>query len=675
MWKIQSRQQESPSYVFAVLHHADPAFSKASERMQSVLKSCKYYAGVWPVDGVGRNELLMKIQRADHAVLRKEYRKKAYRPLENLVALQLSDNLDVYASWQPLYLRQILQDAGRSKNQQRFWDEELYYVARAAGLSSQYSVSVHTLSGQIQAIPLEEQLSLLRSYAQRPVESERDLDRLAAHYAYARWNELALDYRALLGSAAAPRLQDGIALMVSTSIMESREAPGGFYAVPAELLGGPRGVFSNLEQLGMSLEPVPLSGFQAELLNRLPEWILKEEAGQRDQTQIPAAEHTEQQNEPISTIESVTEPAAPSGPVETAEEYDIPELDIHASSSHSQNISRLFDNIADLEAMGRAAYIADPFSDLINPLELDTAFLKQWIHFKPRERDFSVRLPFEPQLLTNAYKAEGGIVEIQAFLLNDPASELYLLISRSQYPNPFKLSDPVRFFENAQEGTRIKFNGLVMAERPLSAPLYRGREFVYSLPDQRYLRGRLMLLNNQLYQLTAIGTRDVAWSDEAEIFLRSFSLPRANVRTWAHISGPRFRARMPITPLHGQRTVQTPSGAVDVKLWSLDDPLSKITYFISLSHYPPEVARSRKAFLEQIAEGTAINLNGNIVRNEKISVGRRKGRFVEIHTPEKHYRIRFLLDGSDLHQIMAGGSPDKVAGADVQYYFDSFSFQ
>ncbi len=646
LWKIRSGAQESSSYLFAVLHHADPAFSAAFEQITPVFQRCGFYAGVWPADAVSRNELMGLILREDQQTIRKEYRKPGYSALDQLVPERLGDDLLSYVSWQPIYLRRLLQDAGRKNQGQIFWEDGLHYLARSLAMPVHLINSPETISELINDIPLEEQLELVRKYGEMAGRQDSVLDQYAGFYVTGDWDGLATLCRETEGEAAALRLLDGLALSTATGILESASVPGGFYTIPAELLGGSDGVLNKLNQLGVELEPVPVSQFITDLKAALPAWMI-EEAGL---TANPASEPQVATHIAIVS-ENVSE------------------------NANQEGVNPLFTSLDAWKATPQLPHTADPFSDFVEYRDLDTSFSRQWIRYQPREKDFTVRLPFTPEIVSNTFRAEGGTVEVQIYLLNDPLSELYYLISRNQYPSPFELSDPAQFFSNAVEGTRVKFDGLVLADRPVSTPLYRGREFVLSLPDARYLRGRILLVNNNLFQIVTIGNLQTAWSDQAEVFLRSFALPRGNVRTWAHVSGARFRARMPLDPVVARRVIQTPGGPVQVDLWSLDDPISNITYFISTSHYPPEVAKSKKEFLERIVSGTVSNLNGTLSNEEKIKTGRHQGRYVEIQTPEKKYRIRFFLEGSDLYQIMSGAEGDKVNSADVEYYFKSFAFQ
>ena len=641
LWKIDERDGQAPTYLFAVLHHAHPAFAENFSRILPQFQSSRYYASVWPYDALSRNELISLIQREDSKTLRKEYHTSSFKSLDQLIPERLGDELISYSSWQPLYLRRVLQDAGRKQIRQRFWDEELHFLAEGFGLDISPVLEPEVIARQMNAVALQDQLKSIKEYSEKPAHDEALLDQFAGPYVEGDWEELAKRARIADGEAVAVRMLDGMALVSATGILEMAYEPGGFIGIPAELLGGPKGVLSRLEELGVELKPVDVSMFIAELRASIPPWMM----------------------------ESVELPLSP-----LPEEEEVVSESLSLSQS-STSVNPLFSDLDALAAMPTPSYLADPFSDLREPSDLDTSFLRQWINYQPREKDFSVRLPFTPQNVSNIFKAEGGTVEVQIYLLNDPVSELYFLISRSQYPSPLELPDPVRFFDNAVGGTRAKFDGLTLAERVISTPLYRGREFVFSLPDARYLRGQLLLMNNNLYQLVVIGDSRNCWDDQAEFFLRSFSLPRSNVRTWAQVIGTGFRARMPIAPVSAKRTVQTAGGPIPVDIWSLEDPISKITYFISTSYYPKEVAKSSKEFLDQTIYGTVNNLKGNLISEENIKIGRQKGRVIQVETPGKKYRIIFILDESILYQIMVGAPEDKIGSGDIEYYFDSFTFQ
>ncbi len=645
LWKLVSETGQPPTYLFATLHHAHPAFLDAFSLVEPYLQRSQAFAGVWPADALSKNELLRLSQRGDASAIRKVYRQPEFEELDLLIGERFGDALLSYTSWQPLYLRQLLRDAGRKSGQMRFIEEDLHLLARGYGLETQSLVSPATLADLMQAVPLQNQIDLLKTYGSQALTQDDGLDRLAALYARADWEELAKASRVLEGEVAAVRMLDGLALMTATGVLESAYAPGRFLAVPAELLGGPNGLFVRLGELGISLSPVALPDYGEKLKAGLPAWVLE----------TPKA--------------ALPEPAAVQEPyVEEAQvQTPNPEQDLAGEP--------LFSSLENRIANSTPEYLADPFKELTEFSDLDTAFLRQWIRYQPREKDFETRLPFTPEIVSNTFRAEGGVVEVQIYLLNDPVSSLYCLISRNVYPKPFELTDPARFFDNAVEGTRTKFNGFVLAQRPVSTPIYRGREFVLSLPEGQYLRGRTLLVDNQLYQIVCIGEKDAAWSDEAEVFLRSFKLPRANVRTWAHVESPNFRARMPLTPITAKRSVQTAGGPVLVDLWSLEDPLSKITYFMSTSHYPAEVAKSEKEFMERIVEGTVSNLGGVLTQDEKIKLGRHRGRAIALNTAEKQYRIRFFLIEGDLHQIMVAAADNKVTGADAEYYLSTFVFQ
>jgi hypothetical protein len=648
LWTYRTDPAAAPNYLFASLHHPGQGWGEAISTLSSTLGESAYFASVWPADAVGKNDLLLAVQRSDAQAIRKEYRKTTYDELNQLVAFRLGDELVSYASWQPLYLRHTLQDAGRRTEQGRFFDEELFYLARGLGLPTRSLVEVQDLARQLNGVPLAAQLDLLRSYTSDALSVEKGLDRHAWVYAQGSWEALAASHRTLEGEEAALRTVDGLAALVAAEITVLGSEPGGFLAVPAELLGGASGVLALLRAQGGLLEPVALPAWAEVLAAAFPP------------EETPASLLPTAQNSAQDVGRAYSDARQPEG-----RELSPPETAYQP----------LFSNLDALASEPLPPHISDPFSDLLDRSGLDTAFLQQWVSFQPREKDFQVKLPMTPELLSNTFRAEGGEVDVQLYLVTDPLSGLYLLISRSRYPPEFRTADPLRFFDQAMSSTRERFAGLTLAERVLSSPLYRGREFVLSLADGRYLRGKLMLADNDLYQVVALGDRESVWSSRAEIYLRSFQMARADVRTWSSVYGNGFRVQMPIIPRTAKRTLNLPEGQVHVEVWSLDDPVSGIQYFLSRSVYPPSVSQSANTFLERTAVNIAANIGGRLLNQQSGKSGRRRTRFVEVETPDKHFHIRFYLEGSTLYQVMAGVPRQKNPSADVVYFLRSFAFQ
>jgi hypothetical protein len=417
LWTYRTEPAAAPNYLFATLHHPGKAWEDAFSALSSTLGKSAYYAGVWPADAVSRNDMLLAVQRGDAQALRKEYRKATYDELNQLVAFRLGDELASYASWQPLYLRQTLQDAGRRAEQGRFFDEELFFLARGLGMPTRSLVEVPHLARQLNGVPLASQLDLLRGYSADALTVEKGLDRLAWVYAQGSWEALASAYRDLEGEEAALRTVDGLSTLVTAEITRSGAEPGGFFAIPAELLGGASGVLAQLREQGGLLEAVPMPAFALAMAAAFPP------------SEAPAPP------QPTAPADSGEGAGSAEPPAQAARELSPPE----------PGIRPLFRNLDALASEALPPHISDPFSDLLDRSSLDTAFLKQWVQFKPREKDFQVMLPMTPELLSNAFRAEGGVVEVQLYLVTDPISGLYLLISRSRYPAEFRTADPLRF--------------------------------------------------------------------------------------------------------------------------------------------------------------------------------------------------------------------------------------
>jgi hypothetical protein len=635
LWRFQPRDAAEPSYLFAVLHHPNPAFIAAFRHLDPWFNANGSLATVWPADAASTRIMEAAQRSEDGKTMRKTYRDQAYAPVAALVSRRLGDDLASYANWQPIYLRRRLLDAGRAPVGRQFFDHALVALAQERGKPIRQLVPPTKLALLLEAVDLSEQTAALLDFGRHNLEYEAAYDAFAGPYLAADWDGLHALARRWEGDAPAARTLDGLALIAATNLQQLAEQGPGFFAVDAELLGGEAGVLARMRQLGLIPVPVPCPEYAAQL---------KREIGA---SLAPPPTGGASQSEPVSALPG--ESKALRKPLFEGLEQRTSERPLRPWED-------------------------DPFADLYRYGEADTSFLKRWTTYRGPDGDYRARFPYKPNVDANLYRAEGGTVDVKLAALNDPETSLYYLVSRTAYPERFRFSDPVRFFDDALEDTRMRFEGRVLADRPISTPLYRGREYVLAIPGGRYVRGRMLLADQTLYHLTLIGQGQGTWSKEAAAFLDGFRLYRSNVRAWAVVEGNGFRARMPLSPVQGKQRMETPGGPVDVEAWSLEDPLSGIQYVISRSQYPPEASKRSEAFLDRMVYGTAARLRGTVTDESKIRTGRRKGREVHVRAGDKDYRIRFYLQGSDLVQVLVGASPQALNGSDVAYFLDAFRF-
>lgn len=648
LWQIQSGQAEAPSWIFASLHHPEPAFAAAFRHVEPWFDQATQFATVWPQDPSGKRLLEQALRLETHPLhagggkqLRKAYRSAEFEALEGLLQRRLGDALASHLDRFPLALMQQLVDAGRSPVGQRFAESSIADQAKDRGKPIRLLAQPDRLGALMAAVPLETQLDMLSAYGASPLPYEAALDALALAYQDADWDALQNQYQALHPALHSERLIEGLALHTATRLQQLSEQASGFYAIDAELLGGPKGLLERLKQLGIVAVPIELPAYGAQLRRALEDRI--------SPVSLPA---TEAEN-------SSTSPLAP----EQANRGRGPLFDGLAADGQNQS--------------GQAAPIweRDPFGDFRRTGEQDTSFLRRWDLYRGPDGDYRAPFPYRPNVDARLYRADGGTVDVKMAALNDAETELHYLVTRTEYPERFRRSDPVRFFDDAVEDTRLRFEGALVADRPLSTPLYRGREYVLAIPGGRFVRGQLLLADRTLYHLTLVGLPAKAWGPHADAFLDGFRIYRANVRSWALVEGDGFRVRMPLQPLRNQRRTETPEGPVDVKSWAMEDPLSDRAFLVSISAYPPSLTKRSKNFLDQIGYGTAARLGGQLIEEESIRSGRFRGREVHVAAPGMHYRIRFYLDGNTLYQVLVSGDQSVLESNDAAYFFSSFRFR
>ncbi len=636
LWKVQPEGAEAPSWILAVLHHPDPAFAAATRHLDPWFGEPGSYAAVRPADPADRRALAEGLRYDDAKRLRKTYRGKEWAAVEALVERRFGDGLASWSDRPPLELRRRLLDAGRAPVGQRYWDDVLAERARDRGKPLRLLATPADWDRLTDAVALDAQLDALRDYGARPLDHEAAADALARPYLDADWDALRAEAGRWLGGPSAERLLDGMALAVALNLRELAVQGSGFFAVDAELLGGPKGVLERLRRLGTVPVPVAVPGFAPQL---------RRELGPR-LAPAPSVE-------PEARSAGEAEALSGEGPARRGALF--PPLDALPGDAPQR------------------PWETDPFGDLHRAT--DTAFLRRWTAYRGPRGDYRARFPYTPNVDARLYRGSGGTVDVQMAALNDAETGLYLLVTRTAYPERFRTADAARFFDDAVADTRTRFEGRVIADRPLSTPLYRGRAYVLAIPGGRYVRGRLLLADRVLYHQTLVGTASTAWSDAAQAFLEGFRLYRGEVDGWALVEAPGFRARMPLQPARGRRRLETPGGPVEVEAWSMEDPLSGMAYLVSVAHYPPGATRREKAFLEDAAYGIAARLGGPVLESEALRLGRHHGRSVLVSGPDRQSRLRLYLRDGDLYQVMVSGPPQALRAEEAAYFLDSFRFR
>ncbi|MFT7589204.1 MAG: hypothetical protein ACI959_001421 [Limisphaerales bacterium] len=652
LWKVsipQENGQFDTSYIFGTLATSESAMLQSFNSVDAEFNSCDAFASVWPLDAFSRNLLIGQMQLGNKKGLKKLLSKQEYTTVNNLVTRKLGDNLLSYNLWQPLYLRKILIDAGKKKGINKIWEDDIYFRAKDRGKPIRQLINPTQLRRNLSAITAEEQSEYLFQYSDRPGTYDQAYSQLNNLYLDGNFSGLLDKYNEILGKSWVRQMISGLNSPIARGIYELTLQSSTFIIVDASHFGGSSNLITELTALGMTVEPIIISNLFSGITRT------------------------------TSPIEILTDPVIDKAPDQLTNPEKEELINLNTSGESLDN-QVLFENFSSIESPASEAlpvfdYASlDPFGDSWRRDKADTLSLARWYVYRSPLGDFTSPFPIRPDMSSKQYQAGNGILEVSTASLRDPATLLYFFVSRTVYPKPFSISDKSEFFENAMQGTINQFDGRLVKSRPISSPSYTGRSFLLELRDGQFLRSTIFLSENRLYQNLLVGPRSQLWTDQSEYFLRGLKLSKGQQKAWTIILEDEFRAQMPLSPVNGTRVVQTPDGSVNVDVWSLEDPVSRILYFLSVSNYPKEATRgSKEAFMDRIVHSTLGNLNGVLVNSTKVQNGKTKGREVEIKTTDKLYRIRFFVVQNILYQAMVSAKPNQMASPDPQTFLHSLT--
>lgn len=140
----------------------------------------------------------------------------------------------------------------------------------------------------------------------------------------------------------------------------------------------------------------------------------------------------------------------------------------------------------------------------------------------------------------------------------------------------------------------------------------------------------------------------------------------------------KFTVTLPGPPARKTSKVATSAGEVEAYLFLVDRKTH--AYLVSYNDYKAgTVDPDPEKVLSQVVEATAKNLQGQVNKDEKITLGAKKypGRDVLIALPGKKglYRGQVYLVDNRLYQVVVIGPEELVKNSAVDAYFSSFKLE
>jgi hypothetical protein len=143
--------------------------------------------------------------------------------------------------------------------------------------------------------------------------------------------------------------------------------------------------------------------------------------------------------------------------------------------------------------------------------------------FAPKGGRFTVQMPGQPKEQTNKVNTAIGPIDVHLFVSAPDPNTAYI-VGYSDYPEEMiKKSDSQKILDGARDGAVKNVNGKLDSEKKITIDGHPGRDF--SIATEHFEgRDRIYLVNNRLYQVMMVGSRDFVTSKDAEKFLDSFKL-------------------------------------------------------------------------------------------------------------------------------------------------------
>jgi len=151
-----------------------------------------------------------------------------------------------------------------------------------------------------------------------------------------------------------------------------------------------------------------------------------------------------------------------------------------------------------------------------------------WKRHTSENGRFSILFPGTPKEQKQQTDSPLGKLNVYSLMV-EPNAKLAYLVSWNDYPAVIKDDDPQDVLARVRDGNNQFLKGKLIADKKLSIgkEKHPAREIEFEFPfmgDTFIYRANVMLVDNRLYQVVMIGSKEVTHSDAADDYFRSLKL-------------------------------------------------------------------------------------------------------------------------------------------------------
>jgi hypothetical protein len=303
--------------------------------------------------------------------------------------------------------------------------------------------------------------------------------------------------------------------------------------------------------------------------------------------------------------------------------------------------------------------------------------------FTSKGGSFTVLLPEGSKTKTQSQKSPIG--ELKVTRTEGSLGGTHFGAIYTDFPaDRFKDADPARVLDGARNGAVQSLKGKLVSEKEIALGKARhpGRELLVEAAGGKvWVRARIYLAGNRLYQTIASGTEEAVKARIVDRFLDSLTLTAlpADGSEWKTFTSRegKYKALLPSGAKTKTQSVKTEIGPV--KVVTTEAALEGTHYMVVYADYPADRFKDADPdkVLDGVRGGAVKEAKGKLVSEKKITLGkaRHPGRDLLIETLDGKARVRqrIYLVRNRLYQILAIGTEEAVKARTVDKFHESFT--
>jgi hypothetical protein len=151
----------------------------------------------------------------------------------------------------------------------------------------------------------------------------------------------------------------------------------------------------------------------------------------------------------------------------------------------------------------------------------------EWVEFKPKDGNLSVRMPGKPKAQNpQDITYPGGTSKLYMFILEADGGKAAYMVAYNDFPAELIDDDVAQMaLDGARDGAVRNVKGKLLSTKKITLlKKHPGRDFTFEVAKIGQARARVYLADGRLYQTAVFGTEEFIKSDDTRTFLDSFKI-------------------------------------------------------------------------------------------------------------------------------------------------------